>query len=69
MVAAAVLLAVSPATVSPSRQLAEVVVPVLGTALMISVNLLLLRRVFGPLEGLTQLMRGVDPYVPAAVSF
>jgi hypothetical protein len=31
---------------------------------MISVNLLLFRRVFGPLEQLTGLMRRVDLYAP-----
>ena len=31
---------------------------------MISVNLLLLRRVFGPLERLTALMERVDPQEP-----
>jgi two-component system sensor histidine kinase UhpB len=64
LAAAAILLAVSPATVSPSLQLAEAVVLALGTVLMISVNLLLLRRVFGPLEELTVLMGRVDPMSP-----
>jgi two-component system sensor histidine kinase UhpB len=64
LVSAAVLLAVSPATVSPTLQLAEGVVLAVGTVLMISVNLLLLRRVFGPLEQLTGLMRRVDPHAP-----
>ncbi len=64
LVAAAILLAVSPATVSPTLQLAEAVVLAVGTVLMISVNLLLMRRVFGPLEQLTRLMRTVDPQVP-----
>ena len=36
----------------------------IGTVLMISVHLLLLRRVFGPLEQLTGLMRSVDPRDP-----
>jgi two-component system sensor histidine kinase UhpB len=64
LVSAAILLAVSPATVSPTLQLAEGVVLAVGTVLMISVNLLLLRRVFGPLEQLAGLMRRVDPYAP-----
>jgi two-component system, NarL family, sensor histidine kinase UhpB len=64
LVCAAVLLAVSPATVSPTLQLAEAVVLAVGTVLMISVNLLLMRRVFGPLEQLAGLMRRVDPYAP-----
>jgi two-component system sensor histidine kinase UhpB len=64
LVSAAVLLAVSPATVSPTLQLAEAVVLAVGTVLMISVNLVLMRRVFGPLERLTGLMRRVDPHTP-----
>jgi len=35
-----------------------------GTALMISVNLVLLRRVFGPLEQFTALMRRIGPHAP-----
>ena len=64
LVTAAILLAVSPATVSPTLQLAEAVVLAVGTVLMISVNLLLMRRVFGPLEQLTRVMRSVDPHAP-----
>lgn len=64
LVAAAILLALSPATVSPTLQLAEAVVLGVGTMLMISVNLVLLRRVFGPLERLTGLMRRIDPQAP-----
>ena len=64
LVAAAILLAVSPATVSRSLQIAEAVVLAVGTVLMISVNLVLMRRVFGPLEHLTGLMRRVDPHAP-----
>ena len=64
LISAAILLAVSPATVSSSLQLAEAVVLAVGTVLMITVNLLLMRRVFGPLEQLTKLMREVDPHAP-----
>jgi two-component system, NarL family, sensor histidine kinase UhpB len=64
LVAAALLLALSPATVSPTLQLAEAAVLTVGTVLMISVNLLLLRRVFGPLEQLTDVMRRIDPHAP-----
>jgi two-component system, NarL family, sensor histidine kinase UhpB len=64
LVAAAILLALSPATVSPTLQLAEALVLAVGTVLMISVNLVLMRRVFGPLEQLTGLMRRVDPLAP-----
>ena len=64
LVFAALLLAVSPATVSSTLQIAEAVVLAVGTVLMITVNLLLMRRVFGPLEQLTRLMRRVDPHAP-----
>ncbi len=64
LVSAAILLAVSPVTVSPTLQLAEAVVLAVGTVLMISVNLVLMRRVFGPLDQLSGLMRRVDPYAP-----
>jgi two-component system, NarL family, sensor histidine kinase UhpB len=64
LVVAALVLALSPATVSPTLQVAEAVVLGLGTVLMISVNVVLLRRVFGPLERLTALMRRIDPYAP-----
>jgi two-component system, NarL family, sensor histidine kinase UhpB len=64
LVAAALVLALSPATVSPSLQAAEAVVLAVGTVLMISVNVVLLRRVFGPLEQLTALMRRIDPHAP-----
>ena len=64
LVLAAILLAVTPATVSPSLKVAEAVVLAVGTALLIGVNVVLMRRVFGPLEQLTVLMRRVDPYAP-----
>lgn len=61
---AAVLIAVSATTVSPSLQLVEAAVLAVGTVLMISLNLLLLRRVFGPLRQLSALMARVDPQAP-----
>ena len=64
ILAAVVLLAASPASVSPRLKLAEAAVLGIGAALMISVNLVLLRRVFGPLERLTALMERVDPRSP-----
>jgi two-component system sensor histidine kinase UhpB len=64
IVVAVVLLAASPASVSSHLKLAEAAVLAVGAVLMISVNLLLLRRVFGPLERLTALMERVDPQVP-----
>jgi two-component system sensor histidine kinase UhpB len=59
-VAAALALAFSPATVSTHVRIAEGVVLALGTLVVITVNLLLVRRVFEPLELLTALMRRVD---------
>ena len=64
LVAAALALAFSPATVSTHVRIAEGVVLALGTLVVITVNLLLVRRVFEPLERLTALMRRVDPRNP-----
>jgi len=64
LVLAALVLALSPATVSSRLTVAEAVVLFAGTTLVIGVNVVLLRRVFGPLERLTELMRRVDPQTP-----
>ena len=64
LVAATVLLAASPARVSSSLKPAEAVVLAVGVVVMIVVNLVFLRRVFGPLEQLTALMRRIDPRAP-----
>ena len=64
LVAAALLLALSPATVSSTVKLNEWLVLAAGTAVVIAVNLLLLRRVFGPLERLEDVMGRIDPYEP-----
>lgn len=64
LVAAAIALAVSPATVSARIHLSEVVVLAAGVAVALAVDLVLMRRVFGPLERLTALMRRVDPLTP-----
>lgn len=64
LVFAALLLALSPATVSTRLTAAEAIVLTIGTVAVIGINVVLLRRVFGPLERLTQLMRRVDPLVP-----
>jgi two-component system sensor histidine kinase UhpB len=64
LVAAALALAFSPATVSPNVRIAEGVVLGIGTLVLATVNLLLVRRVFEPLERLTALMRRVDPQAP-----
>lgn len=60
LVAATMTLALSPATVSFPIALAEGIVLALGLLAILTVNLLLLRRLFAPLERLTKLMRGVD---------
>jgi two-component system sensor histidine kinase UhpB len=64
LVVAALLLALTPATISSRLTLAEAIVLGVGTGALIAVNVLLLRRVFGPLERLTGLMRRVDPLAP-----
>lgn len=66
LVAAAVALVVTPATVSFPVALTEVVVLAGGLGAVIALNLVLLRRVFQPLRALSALMRGVDPLKPGA---
>lgn len=58
--AATVTLAVSPATVSSDLQPRELVVLVVGLALVLIFNLLLVRRTLDPLERLSRAMHGVD---------
>jgi len=60
LVAAAVALALSPATVSFPIALTEGIVLTVGLIAILIVNLLLVRRSFAPLERLTRLMRSVD---------
>src|SRR6478672_8072568 len=64
LVVAALVLALSPATVSRHMTPEEWVVLAIGTAFAVGVNILLLRRVFGPLQELQGVMRDVDPRVP-----
>src|SRR5215208_1055911 len=64
LITAALMLALSPATISQHVTTEEWVVLGAGTALAIAVNVLLLRRVFGPLERLRLLMRAVSPHEP-----
>ena len=64
LVIAALVLALSPATVSATVTPSEWIVLTAGTAAVIVVNLLLLRRVFGPLERLEQVMGRIDPREP-----
>src|SRR4051794_14467765 len=64
VVAAVIVLAVSPASVSTAPTTAELEVLIGGTALVIALNVLLLRRLFEPLKRLTAVMRRVDPMDP-----
>jgi two-component system sensor histidine kinase UhpB len=64
LLAAAIMLVFSPATVSSSLVAAEVVVLAAGLVVVIGVDFVLLRRTFGPLERLAGLMRRVDPMSP-----
>jgi two-component system sensor histidine kinase UhpB len=64
VVAAVLVLILTPARVSSAPTAAEIEVLLGGTALVIVVNVLVLRRVFGPLERLTGTMRRVDPHDP-----
>src|SRR5918994_619291 len=60
LVAAAIALALSPATVSFPIALTEGIVLAIGLVAILIINLLLVRRSFAPLERLTRLMRSVD---------
>ena len=64
LVAAALALALSPATVSASPRAREAVVLAVGALAVVIANVVLLRRLFGPLERLVGLMRRVDPMAP-----
>jgi two-component system, NarL family, sensor histidine kinase UhpB len=64
LLAAALILVFSPATISAHARAAEVAVLFGGLLVVMSVNFVLLRRVFGPLERLAALMRRVDPMAP-----
>jgi two-component system, NarL family, sensor histidine kinase UhpB len=66
LIAATIVLVLSPATVSFPVALTEVAVLVAGLSAMLALNLALLRRVLGPLARLTRFMRGVDPLRPGA---
>ena len=64
LLAATVALVLSPATVSATLTLAELAVLAVGIVVVTAVNVLLLRRVFGPLERLAGIMRRVEPAEP-----
>jgi two-component system, NarL family, sensor histidine kinase UhpB len=57
-------LAVSPATVSQPVAVREAIVLSVGIAVMLVLNLVLLRRALAPLQRLTRVMRSVDPLRP-----
>jgi two-component system sensor histidine kinase UhpB len=60
LLVATLALVLSPATVSASLTIAELAVLAVGIVVVTAVNVLLLRRVFGPLERLASVMRRVD---------
>ena len=64
LVAATLVLVISPLTVSFPIALAELVAVAGGLAAMLVLNLVLLRRAFRPLGRLTAVMRGIDPLRP-----
>lgn len=64
LLVAAVLLLLSPATVSSPPALDEVVVLGAGLGVMLVVNLLLMQRTFAPLNTVRDLMRRFDPLQP-----
>jgi len=64
LVLATLALVISPATVSFPIALTEIVVLVIGIAVMLAVHLALLRRMLAPLEQMAVLMDRVDPLAP-----
>jgi two-component system sensor histidine kinase UhpB len=66
LIAAALLLVLSPATVSFPVALTEAVVLIAGLIAMLGIDLLLLRRAFAPLGRLRRFMGAVDPLQPGA---
>jgi two-component system, NarL family, sensor histidine kinase UhpB len=64
LVCAAVVLALSPATVSSPIHMTEVAVLSLGLVAILAMNLVLVRRSFAPLARLTLLMRRIDLLTP-----
>lgn len=64
LLTAALVLVFSPATISASPARPEVAVLTAGLLVVMAVNFVALRRVFGPLERLARLMHRVDPMAP-----
>src|SRR5438309_2641597 len=63
-IAAFVLLAVTPITIHAPIRLGELAFLSAGLLLLLTVDLLLLRRILGPLRRLVQTMHAVDPARP-----
>jgi len=63
---AAVVLVLTPATVSFPVVLTEAAVLTVGIAALLTINLALLRRIFRPLRRLTAFVREVDPLEPGS---
>ena len=64
IIAAALVLVISPATISARPRATEIVVLAVGTVVLLGVNVWLVRRAFEPLQRLAALMREVDPHEP-----
>jgi two-component system sensor histidine kinase UhpB len=64
LVAAALALAFSPATISFPIALTEGIVLTIGLVAILTVNLMLVRRLFAPLERLNKVMQSVDLLQP-----
>ena len=64
LVAAALALALSPATISFPIALTEGIVLTIGLVAILTVNLMLVRRLFAPLERLNKVMQSVDLLQP-----
>jgi two-component system, NarL family, sensor histidine kinase UhpB len=64
LVAVAVLLALTPVTVSAPVSTTEIAILVVGLLLTTTANVLLVRRTLAPLRRLTDLMKSVDPMEP-----
>jgi two-component system sensor histidine kinase UhpB len=64
VVAATLVLAIGPATISTPVRIGELGVLAAGLALVLAANVVLVRRVFAPLDRLGATMREVDPLRP-----
>lgn len=64
--AAALVLALTPLTISTTLETDEAIALAAGALLMMAVDFVLLRRIFRPLRALAAAMRNVDPLQPGA---